>query len=273
MPSPSVATLSFRDRRALWTGGAALLLCLLAGVTPARAQTGYGLLRVVVVDSATGQPVRAARISVAGTHHGATNERGVAEIARVPTGEHEIRIALLGFEPYTARLRVGDGGGAHTARLAPAAIQLAAVTVRQRAQSRQLRRFYTRAERGSGAYVTRDQIDRLNPRRVSDLFYLMPGMSVAQLSEGDAYVSVQGNEGRLEGGGPLGLGTVRECPILYYIDGTPVQVMGNGSIDQELLPDEIEGIEVYRRSSAAPAQYQRLGANCGIVLIWKREQH
>ncbi|MBW3654951.1 MAG: hypothetical protein KY444_02515, partial [Gemmatimonadetes bacterium] len=60
--------------------------------------------------------------------------------------------------------------------------------------------------------------------------------------------------------------------ILYFVDGTPVEVMEGGSIDHEVRPSEIEGIEVYRRGTLAPPEFRRPGANCGIVLIWKRER-
>ncbi|HYW06275.1 MAG TPA: hypothetical protein VE913_04925, partial [Longimicrobium sp.] len=66
-------------------------------------------------------------------------------------------------------------------------------------------------------------------------------------------------------------GRVVECPILYFLDGTPIQPLPNGSIDHEIRPDDIEGIEVYRRGTLAPPEFRRVGDNCGIVLIWKRE--
>ena len=65
----------------------------------------------------------------------------------------------------------------------------------------------------------------------------------------------------------------QECPILYFLDGTPLDVSGDGYIGLGLRPAEVEGIEVYQSATEVPARYRRSIKHCGVVLIWKRERH
>jgi hypothetical protein len=51
-----------------------------------------------------------------------------------------------------------------------------------------------------------------------------------------------------------------------YIDG--VAIHQSVSIDMAVLPDDIEGMEVYSNASM-PAQYASLGA-CAAILVWTR---
>ena len=255
---------------------AALLACaaLLYASGAARAQEASAV-RVTARDAETMDAVVGARVYVGTGHGGLTDERGGVSVAGLAAGAYPVRVTHLGYEAYVGEVRVGpDGRGGHEARLVPRAVALAEVTVQQRPgpRSRFLQRFYDRAERGGGSYFTREQIDRMDPRRVTDLFRLLPGLLVAQAPGGEGLMRVDGNAARLEGARTGAPGGMVECPVLYFIDGTPVQVMPGGSIDHEVRPSEIEGIEVYRRSTMAPPEFRRPGANCGIVLIWKRER-
>lgn len=264
--------------RAARTAGLCLAACaLLLAAAPAHAQRpAQPELRITVVDSATGDPVSNARVVLGGSAAALTDLSGTVVFAGLARGEHPVEVTQLGFQRHQGALRLENGGGAFTIRLAPRAIQLqeVAVTGPRRARSWMLDRFHRRVQNGSGAYITRAQIEQAAPRRTSELFRLVPGMSVASLPQGDGLAMMPENAARMEGNTGITSSTQRqECPILYFVDGTPVQVMGNGSIDQEILPSEIEGIEVYRRDTLAPAEFRRAGATCGIVLIWKRERH
>ncbi|MBW3656805.1 MAG: TonB-dependent receptor, partial [Gemmatimonadetes bacterium] len=230
---------------------------------------------VMARDAETGDAVVGARVYVGTGHGGLTDGRGGLRVAGLGAGTYTVRVTHHGYEAYVGEVRVGpDGLGGHEARLVPRAVTLAEVSVERRPGPRTgfLQRFYDRAERGGGSYFTREQIDRMDPRRVTDLFRLLPGLLVAQTPGGEGLMRVDGNAARLEGARTGPPGGLVECPVLYFIDGTPVQVMPGGSIDHEIRPSEIEGIEVYRRATTAPPEFRRPGANCGIVLIWKRER-
>lgn len=56
------------------------------------------------------------------------------------------------------------------------------------------------------------------------------------------------------------------CPIQYYVDGTFVALF---NID-EILPGDVEGMEIYRGAATIPAEYNKGTAICGLILIWTR---
>lgn len=262
------------------TFGLVLLACVavLAAAAPGWAQRPPPphSLRVLVRDAQTTEPVAGAQVHLgAGRAAAVTDAGGAAAISGLAPRSYVVRITHLAYEPYTAQVVVGpDGAAVHQASLAVRPVKLAEVAVEGpvRPRSRMLNRFYTRAATGSGSYLTRQDIDRINARRVSDLFRLLPGLVIVQNPGGEQRLLVEGNAARLEGATPGMQPRLAECPILYFLDGTPIEPLQNGSIDHEIRPSEIEGVEVYRRGTLAPAEFRRSGANCGIVLIWKRER-
>ena len=57
----------------------------------------------------------------------------------------------------------------------------------------------------------------------------------------------------------------------YYLDGVSY-LPDYAGVPNDVRPDEVEGIEVYRRLSEVPVEYRRPGAECGVVLIWLKER-
>ena len=125
------------------------------------------------------------------------------------------------------------------------------VTGRNRRLTPAARRFYDRAERaGFGNFITRDDIERTHPIRITDLFTRIAGIQTAPMMGGNS-VTVRGN-----------------CRPSVFVDG--VRVNGYRTIDDLVQPLDVEGIEVYKSAHTAPAEYTGLRAGCAVVLIWTR---
>jgi hypothetical protein len=64
------------------------------------------------------------------------------------------------------------------------------------------------------------------------------------------------------------MGGGRDCPPQYWIDG----VMVSGFNIDDMMPGDVEGIELYAGPSVVPPQFNnpRSSVNCGLVLIWTR---
>ena len=58
----------------------------------------------------------------------------------------------------------------------------------------------------------------------------------------------------------------RRCPIQYYVDG----VATTGLNIDDVLPRDVEGLEIYRGSSEIPPSFNRGTALCGVIVIWTR---
>lgn len=115
--------------------------------------------------------------------------------------------------------------------------------------------YYRRLEKGNGGYfIPRDQIDRENPRTLSQLLTHIPGVTATRMRSGGAGVRMRG----------------RNCAPLVWLDGLP---MGSGEVDLDsFAPSSIHGIELYSGSTTAPIGFiaTRDQSSCGTILLWSR---
>jgi hypothetical protein len=236
----------------------------------ARAQDA-AVLEVHVVDAATHQPLPGAQVVLTGWRRVYADDSGTARLTGVPHGTQTLEAVVLGYTSRAVIVNMPQAGTvARTMELASRPIELAGL----RAEARPVRRsprleaFYRRSRTGVGFYFTREQIERLNPSNLNDIFRSVPGLVMVYTPIGD--------KPRVMGVTPELLGDVTrdagDCPILYFIDGVPYEPSHRGIISLDLSPAEVEGIEIYRRGSAVPVQYKRPNDACGVVLIWKRER-
>lgn len=254
----------------------AVLTCCFAAAlfaAPSAAQAPEGSLLVRVVDSTGREPIAGAEVRVNGTVAGITDGAGTLRVSRLSGPIVRVQVQRVGFQaaeiaPTAAALV--DGVVLVTMKQDPLSLPNLHVQGRAGVRTQALKDFYRRAETGAGRYFTRADIDRLRPRSVNDLFRSLPNMRMTPSSTGfdekpqfagDApslFSDIKGKKG--------------ECPILYYLDGVPFEPTHDGAIGIDVRPQELEGIEVYRSRSAAPAKYARGVSVCGVILLWKRER-
>jgi hypothetical protein len=66
-----------------------------------------------------------------------------------------------------------------------------------------------------------------------------------------------------------GPGSLLHCPAFVYLDGLPLDL--TESIDTQLTPGRVAGVEVYPDPAFAPPQYRRASSKpCSVVLFWSR---
>ena len=101
-----------------------------------------------------------------------------------------------------------------------------------------------------GRFFDQNDIRKLSPRFVSELFRNVPGASV-QVASGI------GNTVRLRG-----------CRPRIWVNGAKTQ---DAEIDELTQPSEIDGIEIYPSWAGTPPQYMdRENRACGTVVLWTR---
>jgi outer membrane receptor for monomeric catechols len=140
------------------------------------------------------------------------------------------------------------------------AVELPGVVVAELARQRNLLRdFYDRSERGFGHFITREQIEKRNPANLSDMMRQIPGARLIPNRMGGTS-TLRFSRAIMTPG--------RDCPPQYWVDGVKTWAL---NID-DILPQDVEGVEVYSGPSALPSQYNtRDGTTiCGVVLIWTR---
>ena len=256
-----------------------LPLGLVAGLAAAQEPTG----RIVgtVTDSATGLPLAGVQAALLGKAQTATtSSEGRFEFLGLPAGRYVVHVRTVGYSGATLEANLADGAVEQFAvGLAAVSVVLPEVVVEGEAQpirvSPGLQGFYRRAAGGFGHFFKREDIDRLNPTETSELLRTVPGIEVTRQG-GNWESSIRSAETPLTMSG----GEVVECPVHVYVNGhlAPTALdafnFNPGAIDL-VRPQDIEGIEVYRRRTEIPHQFLRSGSfgqpPCVVILIWTRE--
>jgi len=184
---------------------------------------------------------------------------GVFHFANIPAGKRELHFRRLGFAPKSVDTEIGEGKTVAVAIVLEAsATAIEGMTVEEITRRRQLLSdFYDRSSRGFGHFVTRDQIEKRNPMNLSDMMRMIPGARLTPI-RGGGQATLRFSRAQ----GP------RDCPPQYWVDGVKTW---NLNID-DIVPQDVEGIEVYSGASTVPPQFNTKEGTtiCGVILIWTR---
>ena len=248
-------------RRCLRRAVFALAACTLGaspGVFAQQGEIGTGGINGIVKDS-LGNAVGGAQVFVAGSSLVVeTDDRGEFRLAKASPGETSLRFRRIGFRPDTVRVTVLAGQSQSiVVMLSRLAVELdALVVVGRRNMTGRLAGFYERLGRGSGHFLTRDQIERRNPMHMTDLFRMIPGARVETRGFGNQAVRFRGSR----------------TPPLVWLDGTPLYA---GEFDLDSVdPRTFEGIEIYSGPASVPAEFlgnRGMSSAGGTIILWTRQ--
>ena len=245
----------------------------LAGVAaaPAAAEAqgarGTSLAVRGTVFDTLGAPLRGATVALMpGTLEATTDERGAFVLQKVRPGPYVIRVRALGHAPQTHPVTLDDSTAEQAFALVPTGPVLASVLVTDTAPSTPIAtgfasrlnsRLYPRS-----AFVTREQIEKMQPLRFGDVLARVPGIRLERLDRTGATWPKSHSRGATS--------LEKECQAMHvYVDGTPVALESRRGIDH-IDWRQVQGVEIYPGSARIPAEYNRTGAACGVILIWKR---
>lgn len=226
---------------------------------PLSAQSA-GQISGTATDSA-GVPIYSAQVSFSGLPHQVfTDEGGAFLLSKVPLGTGTLTARRLGFAPLSMSVTVADANTpvkGITLKFAhlPTFLQAVLVETKRVTYTGRLAGYHQRLEKRNGGYfITRDQIDRENPRTLVQLLQHVPAISGTRVRGGGSGVRMRG----------------RNCAPLVWLDATP---MPAGEVDLNAIsPQTIQGIELYLGSTTAPARFvlNRDKSSCGTIILWSR---
>ncbi len=229
------------------------------GTRPATAQDRSATVEVSVVAQGSNRPIAGASIMLAGgAVHALTDGSGRARLAHVGTGQQTVEVRYLGYAPVRLPVSLAEGVREMAFQLAPAPVRLAELKVRAPGGARTLEMggFSMRRRNGNGTFITREEIERQQPRYLSDLLRRLPGISLSTPNKfGRSQTTMRG-------------ATSRSCQPQVFVDGVQTSIF---YLD-DVLPGNVEGLEIYRGAATIPAQFNRGMAICGVVLVWTRER-
>ncbi|RMH22742.1 MAG: hypothetical protein D6701_01140 [Gemmatimonadetes bacterium] len=220
-----------------------------------------------VVDYDTGRPVEAAEVKLdAGLRTVLTGQDGRFMLDDVPRGRHLLSIDHLAYGTVSDTVVVAFETLEIDAQLSQRAIEIEGLTVSVRSRALEINGFYQRREEGLGAYITRADIERAAHTSINDVLATVPGVRLIP---------------RRGGTGEMDIVLRQRCRPIYVVDGQVMPPVGFRI--QDLVPRDIEGIEIYRSELEIPPQYRRprrdlstfgvvptVSTPCGAVLIWTR---
>jgi TonB family protein len=241
------------------SGNASVLLTATVLFASTLSAQSSGIIFGTVTDS-TGAPIYNAEVSVpASSLRVATDERGEFRLHGAPEGVVSVKARRLGFVPV--ELDVSVQSQAPPTRVAirlsrtPTVLPPVAIRTQRVDYTGRLAGYYQRLQRHSeGYFISREEIDRLNPSRLTQLLSKYPAVSTNRIRGGGSGVRLR----------------QRNCWPLVWLDGLP---MGAAEADLDAFPpNTIQGIELYLGSTTAPMKYQadRDQSSCGTILIWSR---
>jgi hypothetical protein len=249
--------------------GAAFLLA--AVTSPLLGQQPRSRLQLIILEAESNTPVADAQVMLDGSVAGMTDESGAVLLDVSPAVRMAVGIRRIGYASRDLNLAVPAGETIILSvpmELQPVELSAVGVDVTVGPRSTRLAGFYQRMRTGAGEYITREEIERRNPRDLSDLFRSIPGIRLLSAPGGDRPVLGATRSLGLDVVNPDGAG----CAIQYFLDGSPIKPIHDGVVGAEVMLQEIEGIEIYRRGATVASQYQRMNGGCGVILIWKKER-
>lgn len=245
-------------RPSSWRSVARLLLVLATTAGGASAQAPRTITGVIRDSSGVG--IAGAEVTVVGTTMRAESEAdGAFRLANVAAGPAtSLHVRRLGFRATDVDAPAAAGSAPVIITLVRAAQELPAVLVsgqRSRALDMRLGGFYQRRKGGAGRFITRDQIEQIDPMMMTDVFRRIPG---AQIMQGSGGIR---NAVRFRG---------QRCAPLVFLDG---MALAAAEFDLDaLVPASIEAMEIYSGPAGLPAQFMAppYVQACGTIVIWSR---
>ncbi|MGH7698961.1 MAG: carboxypeptidase regulatory-like domain-containing protein [Gemmatimonadales bacterium] len=232
----------------------AAVLAIAMGSRPGATQA---ILRGRVIDSELGQPLPEAVVRIRpGSTVLTTDTLGRFEAPRLPAGEAEVSIQLLGYAPGIFPIYVPASGELdRTFGLDFTGHRLPAQVVQARAALLMPRYadFEQRRQRGLGAYFRWDELKEGGYGSVGDALRTVRG------------VRIECNQQTYECF-PV-MARTRHCQPAWWIDGVEVH-----SFHENTPIRDVYGIEIYRGAGEVPGEYAGSNAACGVIVLWTKSR-
>ncbi len=183
----------------------------------------------------------------------ASDETGRFWFRNIPAGEHVFVIRYLGFTDSTRVLLLPNELNQIEVgidlRIVP--VPDLVVQVESIAAPSKLTDFNRRRAKGEGYFITREDIQRRDPVRTTDMLRAVPGIRVAATGLGRPFIRMRG----------------RSCNIAYFVDGIRAPYFNLDNVQ----PSSVAGIEIYKGTSSVPAEFRGALTPCAAIVLWTRD--
>ena len=245
-------------------------------VAPLRGQSV--LLGSVVADGDPSPPLFGADVSIPALNLAVrTDSLGQFAIRGIPKGSFRINVRHVGYNTIAVDGRfAGTDTIAADFALIPVAVGLDTVrVVGSEGVHGKFLEFEDRRAHGSGAFLTRADLEKDKDRQLGEILAKLPGVRINRYGSESAVASARWSGGAGRGGDAMDRmkGAPRGCYAQVYVDNMRVFSANVGEAlfnINSIAPSTIQGIEYYPSRAQTPIQYATSRAECGTILIWTR---
>lgn len=233
-----------------------------------------GAISGTVINALSGDGVMQAVVEIAGFGMTATTDaNGNFEFDAVPRGMHLLIVRHVGYRQLVYEVTVPAGAMAQIPPghlvISQAVAVMDTIAVMGRSLSNiGMAGFRERMEAGLGHFMTLQQIVDRNPSVATDMLRHAGGLRIRSnpnYGTGDTRRFVIESTRALPG-----FGASSECPPLIFFDGLYMGNAQSNDVDDIIPINMVQAIEVYQGPSQTPAQFNRAGADCGVIVFWTR---
>lgn len=219
----------------------------------------YGTVR----EAETGRSLEGAEVRVLGRDRSTlTDSTGGFRIRGLEPGQDSVRVEYLNGRSRAEFVWLDPGGVTRLdLELRPEALEVAELLVEvERIRDRRMREIRERERAFSGHVITREELERRAPMRITDALRGIPGVRVRYVPPRRRGAFTPDYVVELRG--PAGFSG--RCRPQIFVDGAP---MSNIALN-DFQPEEILAVEVYQ-GGMAPARFSSM-RGCGAVVVWLR---
>ena len=258
-----------RLRRALGSLVALVVFARSTVLLPQNPLAHRAVLLGKVLDDATDAPLASVSVDVAGSSASVvTDARGYFIVSLTRERLVTLTLTRIGYRPLTQVVHIQPDDTSRVSFFltrAVATLDTVTVVADSISQSPKLLDFERRRQQHiGGVFITRAQIERRNAVATSQLLFNISGVRVIDSSGVKLIASARGNKAVL---GPTA--NLAPCVMAVGVDG---QIKEWGFPIDEIVPNDIYGIEVYNGPATIPREFATLSPDgyCGLVMIWTR---
>ena len=210
-----------------------------------------------IVRGPSGDPMQGVRVSVPGTREAMNSGAdGRFTLKDLPSGTRNVSIRRVGYVPLEIPVHLTSRVARHFEVVLEKYVPVLDTMFIRGRRTRALADvgFNKRRAGGIGQYRTGADIQKTNPRYLSDILITMRG------------IGVEDTEGKRV------LRPIREASacLRMVIDGVQWEEINPGDFDQMVSPADIAALEVYSGASVPP-EFERFGnRGCLTVVVWTR---
>ena len=190
-----------------------------------------------------------------------TNEAGEFTMMNLPSGSHVLLARHLGFAAETAPVDLTAREPQKVTIKLPKYVAImdpVLVTARRNATLDRVG-FNQRRKSANGYFLGPDQLQKIHPFYLTDIFRRVPGLRVSYSGMNQERVTSSRGVSGLSGG---------DC-VQYFVDDQPWLSTQPGDIADFVNGTEVVAVEVYQAPNA-PAQYTRAMGGCVSIVLWTR---